>query len=72
MDVNNAYDCRGFSNDNYWNRNVAIMLGRFMALRHFRDKYADLYGAIALSPEFFYSVAKQTLRTSRPNSDSEA
>lgn len=43
-----------FANDNKWDNHAAIMLGRFIALHQFRERYKPNLRALAISPEFFF------------------
>lgn len=43
-----------FANDNRWDNQAAIMLGRFIALHQFREKYKKNMSALAISPDFFF------------------
>lgn len=47
-----------FANDNRWDSQAAVMLGRFIALYRFRDRYKDSLHALAISPEFFFFAGK--------------
>ena len=46
-----------FANDNRWDSEAAVMLGRFIALHRFRDRYKDNLRALAISPDFFFFAA---------------
>ena len=47
-----------FANDNRWDNEAAIMLGRFIALHRFRDRYKSNLRALAISPDFFFFAAR--------------
>lgn len=47
-----------FANDNRWDNQVAVMLGRFIALHQFRERYRDNLRALAISPDFFFFAAR--------------
>ncbi|MCB9964442.1 MAG: hypothetical protein H6857_05855 [Rhodospirillales bacterium] len=43
-----------FANDNSWDMQAAVMLGRFIALHRFRENYRKNLCALAISPDFFF------------------
>ena len=58
MDMNHFAVTNVFANDNAWDRQAAIMLGRFIALQKFRERYQEGLRAMAISPQFFYIAQK--------------
>ncbi len=48
-----------FANDNRWDNQAAVMLGRFIALYRFRDQYIDHLHALAISPDFFFFAERR-------------